>query len=474
MGLVYGLRMIPVVISGGSGTRLWPVSRTSYPKQFCEFYDKSFLHTTLDRVSDLGSPPLILTVESMRSMTLRVLKSAGLSEDSLICEPYGKNTAPAIALLCHVLSQQGKNSEVVGVFPADHLITEVEKFRKVVKLAEKLAPSTGVVTLGIEPKYPATGYGYIEVDGDPINEEAEFPYFKVKQFCEKPSFKKAQSFVQTRKHFWNSGMFIFQVSKMISNFKIHMPEMWQRIEKIKPDLSNASAVYANFISESIDYGMMEKLTEQIHIPSEMLWSDVGSWDEISRLANEFPSYRLDSKAKIFSEDSSQNFIFSIKEKVVSLIGVQNLIVVDTPDALLITQKGQSEKVKGIVNQLREAGMPEGNEQTFEIRPWGQFEILGDSPDFKVKKITVDPGERLSYQSHQKRKEHWVVISGEATILINDVEKKLFSGESIVIPQGAKHRIQNFSKVPLVLVEVQTGSYFGEDDITRYDDEYKRN
>ena len=465
--------MIPVVISGGSGTRLWPVSRTSYPKQFCDFYDKSFLRNTIERVALLGEKPYLVTVESMRSMTLRVLKEAEISEEQLICEPYGKNTAPAIALLCHFFSMKGLEDEIIGVFPADHLITDIEEFHKVAKKAEELARDKAVVTIGIEPRYPATGYGYIEVQETKVNPDDAVSAYKVKQFCEKPNLEVAQEFVDSGKHFWNSGMFIFKTSVMIKNFKEFMPEMWQKVSQIKADLSNAKQIYANLVSQSIDYGVMEKLKDQVHIPSNMRWSDVGSWDEMARITYELPDYRIDSQASIFSEESANNFVFSINEKVVGLVGVKNLIVVDTPDALLVTQKGQSEKVKGLVDTIREAGIPEGSEQKFEIRPWGKFEVLRDEESFKSKKITVDPGAMLSYQSHSQRAEHWVIISGQAEVTLDDKVNGLKPGESIYIPQKAKHRIHNTGSEPLVFIEVQTGTYFGEDDVVRYEDAYKR-
>ncbi|MCB0392817.1 MAG: mannose-1-phosphate guanylyltransferase/mannose-6-phosphate isomerase, partial [Bdellovibrionales bacterium] len=428
---------------------------------------------TIERVSSLGSKTYLLTVESMRAMTLRVLKEVSLSDDQLICEPYGKNTAPAIALLCHLMQLKGFEQEVIGIFPADHLITDTNEFLKVTKKAEELAKSSGVVTIGIEPKYPATGYGYIEVLDSPINPGEEVVAYKVKQFCEKPDLNKAQEFVDSGKHFWNSGMFIFKATAMVENFKTYMPELWHKITQIKEDLSNAKTIYANLEAQSIDYGIMEKLTDQVHLPSKLGWSDVGSWDELARIAYELPEYRIDSHASVFSEESANNFVFSIKDKVIGLVGVKNLIVVDTPDALLVTQKGQSEKVKNLVNTIRVAGVPEGSEQSFEIRPWGKFEILRDEESFKSKKITVDPGAKLSYQSHSQRAEHWVIVSGLAEVTLNEKVSTLKPGESVYVPQNVKHRIHNIGPEELVFIEVQTGTYFGEDDIIRYEDEYKR-
>ncbi len=464
--------MIPVVISGGSGTRLWPVSRSSYPKQFCEFYDHSFLRNTIDRVSAFGKIHLV-TVESMRTMTLKILRETQLSPESLICEPFGKNTAPAVALICHVLSQRKMTDEIVGIFPADHLISEVKKFQEVVRLAESVAQKGEVVTLGIAPRYAATGYGYIELSDVEEGSRGEFKARKVKQFLEKPNAAKAKEFAQTGKHFWNAGVFVFKVGVMIQHFEKKMPQLWDRIKQIKADMSNAPQVYANVESQSIDFGLIEKLEKMVCIPCEIGWSDVGSWDELARLDEEMPQYRSDSKAKVFSEDASGNYVFSVREKVIGLVGVKNLIVVETPDALLISQKGKSEKVREIVKSVRTQGLPEATEQKFELRPWGKFEVLADASDYKAKKITVDAGEQLSYQSHEKRSEHWIIIEGEGEVTLDDKKNLLRGGQYIYISQNAKHRIKNTGKGPLTFIEVQTGSYFGEDDIKRYQDDYNR-
>lgn len=464
--------MTPVILSGGSGTRLWPVSRASYPKQFCDFFDGSFLGNTIDRLKSLGDVH-ILTTKSMEALTHRAVKRDGLKSENVILEPMGKNTAPAIALLCHILAQRGKSQEIVGVFPSDHLISEGATFQKAVATAVQVAAQGFVVTLGVQPHAPSTGYGYIEVTGDVVGGGKDMPAVRVKGFREKPNLETAKVYMDSGKHFWNAGMFVFRVQDMIAHFQNFQPQIWAKISAIKNDLSNLDYNYALVDSISIDYAIMEKLEMQACVPCDMGWSDVGSWDEMARLSDESVSLHTQSRAEVFSADSPNNYVFSVHNKVIGLIDVTDLIVVDTPDALLVVRKGSSQKVKELVDDLRKAGQPEATVHPFETRPWGRFEVLADEPTFKAKKIVVDSGGQLSYQMHNQRHEHWVVISGLGQVILNEKTVDLKSGESIHIPAGAKHRIRNMGNDPLVFVEVQTGTYFGEDDIIRYKDDYNR-
>ncbi len=464
--------MIPMILSGGSGTRLWPVSRESYPKQFCEFYDQSFLKNSITRLQNLGDP-YVVTVETMKSLTWKLAQSVGLKQENMVYEPMGKNTAAAVALFCHVLKMRGLENEVAGVFPADHLITDVDAFLQAVKLAEQVAKSGAVVTLGIVPRTPETGFGYIEVEDNVVAKSESFDAKTVKGFREKPNLETAKKFMSSGHHYWNAGLFVFQVKNMIHNFEKYMPDMWRKISAIKSDFSNAKYSYATLESISLDYGIMEKLENQVCIPCDLGWSDVGSWDEIARLAEEFPQLRSDSQTLVFSESAINNYTFSIRNKVIGLVGVEDLIVVDTPDALLIAKKGASQKVKDVAQQIKKAGLPEATDHTFEIRPWGGFEVLSEQKDFKVKRVTVDPGQRLSYQSHTKREEHWLIIQGQAQVTLDEKVHDLSVGQSFQIPKGAKHRIANPGHQPLIFVEVQRGEYLGEDDIVRYQDDYNR-
>lgn len=463
-----------MILSGGSGSRLWPVSRESYPKQFCEFFDRSFLQQTIDRVSSLGSP-MIITLESMKNVTQRVTRGAGLSDQSLILEPYPKNTAGAIALGVHLLSLQGKKDEVVGVFPADHLISNDELFLQACGVAKKWAEKGKVVTLGIEPRYPATGYGYIQTKQSEQNKKLDpmaTVVHPVVAFCEKPNEETAQKFILRGGYFWNAGIFIFSVSTMQNLLQKHMPELWKRISLVKADLSNLKSIYANITAESIDYGVMEKVQEEmICVVSDFGWSDVGSWDELARLHDE--ERFIDSKGRVITEQSENNFVYSSSSKVVGLLGVQNLIVIETPDALLVGRRGQSQDVKKLVDKMRMAHLPEATGHPSEMRPWGGFEVLSDAINHKVKRLTVDVGAQLSLQKHLRRDETWVVISGQAEIVLEDKSILLNPNEHYRVVRGVKHRIKNSGRVPLVLVEVQTGDYFGEDDIERFEDDYQR-
>ena len=470
MGLVF-LLMLPIVLSGGSGTRLWPVSRESYPKQFAEFFDRSFLRQTLERVKSLGAPRVV-TLESMRAMTERTLVEAGLPRNALIAEPYSKNTAPAVALMAHLLaSEKMPDDTVVGVFPADHLITNESAFFESMRLAEKLAANRQVVTFGIRPNAPSTGYGYIQVD----TRNGETP--AVRRFYEKPDSARAEKFYQSGDFFWNSGIFCFRLDYLRELFSQHMPSLWKKILSIKPDLSNFKFVYANIESKSLDHGLFEKMTAEgdfdsmTCLPALFGWSDVGSWDELARLQEE--NVTIDSKALVFRHEALHNFVYSAQIKTVALCGVDNLIVVDTADALLVAQRGQSQKVKDLVASIREAQLPVADEHRFEIRPWGGFEILLNDPTFKVKRLTIDKGARMSLQVHARRDENWVVVDGEAEILLEDQAVKLKVGDSFFARHGQKHRIQNVGSVPLVIIEVQTGDYLGEDDIVRIEDDYRR-
>lgn len=465
--------MIPVILSGGSGTRLWPVSRAAYPKQFCEFFDGSFLGNTIRRLKTLGDVH-ILTTKSMESLTHRAVKSEGLDSANVVFEPMGKNTAPAIALLCHILERRGKANEIVGVFPSDHLISDEDAFIKAVRLAEKMAAAGYVATLGITPSEAATGYGYIEVDDSvALEKSGALQAFKVKGFREKPTREVAKQYVDSGKYFWNAGMFMFRVADMIGHFKKFQPQIWSKIEQITPDMANAKYNYAMVDGISVDYAIMEKLAEQTCVPCDIGWSDVGSWDEMARLVEESVGLNSHSNAQVFNQNSENNYVFTVQNKVIGLVDATDLLIVDTPDALLIARKGSSQKVKDLVDAMKEAGQPEATEHPFETRPWGGFEILSDQKEFKAKKITIDPGAQLSYQSHTKRNEHWVIISGSAEVVLNEKTTPLKAGEFVYIPAGTKHRLRNPGKTPLIFVEVQTGSYFGEDDIVRYQDDYNR-
>ncbi len=480
--------MIPVILSGGSGTRLWPVSRQSMPKQFCEFLDESLFTKTVKRLQPLGSP-WVVTVSDLKVLTERALKDAGVPTSQALFEPMARNTAPAIALLCKLLEMRGLGTEVVGIFPADHLIEPDSAFHEAVRAGEKIAAQGTVVTLGVKPSYPATGYGYIETAGA-LNGSG--PALRAIGFREKPNETTARDFIARGGFYWNAGMFIFKVSHMIELLSLHAPAVWEPFKSLKPDLSNLTEVYSVVKSISFDYAVMERLSGHATIPCAFGWSDLGSWDAIADVlgtpgvsdvkvgvaaagkgAPVVPPSSTPTPTSPIEVDGKMNFVFPIEKKTYALVGVEDLIVVDTDDALLVAKRGKTERVKDVVDQLKGRSVPTATQHSFEVRPWGKFSVLADADDFKSKTITVDPGQQLSYQSHEKRAEHWIIIKGSGEVVLDGETIPVAAGKHVLIPLQAKHRIRNTGKEPLMFVEVQLGSYFGESDIKRYEDDYKR-
>jgi mannose-1-phosphate guanylyltransferase/mannose-1-phosphate guanylyltransferase/mannose-6-phosphate isomerase len=382
-----------------------------------------------------------------------------------------RNTAPAVGLICWKLLQENKGGEIAGVFPADHIVTDEPEFGRVVELAVKCAAKDQIVTVGIQPQYPATGFGYIECEDADVETDGHLAAKRVKGFREKPNLETARKFISQKRFFWNAGMFIFKVDVMVAEFKKNLPKMWESICQLKPDLSNLEDIYKSLDPVSVDIGIMEKAANQACIPCEIGWSDLGSWDDYAKFAE---SEKLAPKHFEVTEIGASNcFVYSLKNKTIGLVGVENLIIVETPDALLVAEKGHSQNIKELVEQLGKKNKNVTKEHGFDFRPWGKYEVISDSDEFKIKVIAVNGESQLSYQSHLHRSEHWVVIEGEGEVVINEQVLKVTPGSSIVIPQNSKHRIRNTGKKVLRFVEVQTGNYFGEDDITRYADDYKR-
>jgi len=451
--------VIPAILSGGSGTRLWPVSRSNYPKQFCDLFEDSLQSLTLKRCHSLGAL-WIVTGSSLKTLTESNLKELQYENVTTIYEPMAKNTAPAVVVLAHILVQRGFGEEVVGVFPSDHLIQNTEAFYQAVKAAEELALQNKIVTLGIKPDHPATGYGYIQKDANSNS---------VLKFHEKPSLENAEKFLASGDFFWNAGMFIFKAKTMLEKFQQHQPEIFKMVSLLKADMANLDTVYAQFPNISIDYAIMEKLSsaELACVPADMAWSDVGSWDAVAEVAErQHASNSMEIKGK-------HNYAFGREGKMYSFVGTDDLILVDTADAMMVVKKGASQEVKQVVEALQKQGSSLTKDHVFEKRPWGAYEILRDTEHFKSKVITVNPQSQISYQSHSKRAEHWIITRGEGDVILNDQVIPVNGGSHVFIPIGAKHRIRNNSDKVLEFVEVQLGTYFGEDDIVRYQDDYKR-
>lgn len=461
--------MISLILSGGVGSRLWPVSREKLPKQFSQLFGETLFSQTCKRLQARGDV-FVCTAESMRGLTESAIRQQDLKVKHTFYEPMGRNTAPAIGIVCHYLQNQNMSEEVMGVFPSDHWIEKNDTFNEVLQLAERCALQDQVVTIGLKPTYPATGFGYIECSNDKFAIQDEFQAYPVIAFKEKPNAELAESYLKSGNYFWNSGMFVFKIQTMIDAFKNYLPKMWTLIESINADFSNFEDIYTKITPESIDFGIMEKLKSQVNIPCDIGWSDLGSWDDIAQAT---ANNELDECSNKITEQASNCYTYSDNDKTICLSHVENLIVVDTRDALLVTKKGQTQSVKNIVDKLKKVSPQLTKDHTYEYRPWGFYNNIHEEETFKVKVIDVDPGQQLSYQSHQRRTEIWITVMGKGEVVVDDNTTAVSRGKIIEIPQGSKHRMRNTGEGILKFVEVQIGDYFGEDDITRYLDDYQR-
>ncbi len=462
--------MIPVILSGGSGTRLWPVSREKYPKQFCDLFEESLQTMTLRRLAPWGSPWIITGIQ-LQDFTEKKAREAGVKPELVVFEPEAKNTAPAVALACRIAEIKGLQGQVMGVFPADHLIEKADHFRDALELAIEGAAKGRIVTIGLKPTTPETGYGYIQTQTSPFTYNAKLSSFEVVRFHEKPTHDVAVKFLQEGSFFWNAGIFIFTVEKMIQLLKDYQPAIWTAVSQLKSDASNIKDIYKQLPSISIDYAILEKLSNKdlLCVPCNPGWSDVGSWDAVAGVYEKTGK----SKIKTFDLDSKNNFILPLRDKAYAVIGIDDTIVIDTEDALLLVKRGHTQDVKTIVERIKRERPVLAKGHVFEERPWGKFEVLRDEGHYKSKVITVNPGAQLSYQSHNKREEHWVVVKGAGEVMLDDKAVPVKMGTYIKIPLGARHRVRNTGSELLQFVEVQLGSYFGEDDIVRYTDDYGR-
>ncbi len=453
--------MISVVLAGGSGTRLWPLSRYAYPKQFIKLSTKSFLGMTLERVCYV-KPEKIITVtnELYRFFVQEELEKIPC-ESQLIYEPEPKNTAPAIALGLHHLLKEGFDSnQVVAVFPSDHMVNPTDVFATDLQKAIALARKGYIVTFGVPPAYPETGYGYIEA-GERIDENG----FEVRAFREKPDRETAMKYVESGNYLWNSGMFIFQMKTMLNEFKQLQPEIYEAIVSDKMDFESLPEI-------SIDYAIMEKTGKAAVVRASFSWSDVGSWRSFYEIVPDRDEQDNVKIGDVVSIDSRNSLIIS-QGRLVVTIGLEDCVVVETPDAVLVTRKDQAEKVKDVVGILKEAGKKEAIEHRTTYRPWGSYTVLEEGDRYKIKRITIKPGASLSLQMHYHRSEHWVVVKGTARVVLDDKSTIIHEDESVYVPKSRKHRLENPGKIPVEIIEVQTGEYLGEDDIVRFKDIYGR-
>lgn len=454
-----------VILCGGSGTRLWPISRSLFPKQFVKlFQNASLFQKTIERNSKLTDSFSIIVNQEQYFMALDQLdESLPKAKKNFILEPVGRNTAPAIAMA----ALGADPDEILLVVPSDHLIEKQHDYEAAVRKAVELASKDRLVTFGIKPSYAETGYGYIEAQD-----------IEVKSFKEKPSKEVAEAYVKAGNYFWNSGMFCFKAKTFLEELKTFAPDIYEssvtafnqarKDQAIRIQMDDMKAIR----SESIDYAVMEKSKKVNVIPSDIGWSDLGSFDS---LYEALPKDELgNTKAQNAIHIGSKNNLVISDERLISTIDVNDLMIIDTKDAIVISRKGSTQKVKDLVAQVKTINPEMTNVHTTAHRPWGTYTILEENSGYKVKQITVRPGAKLSLQTHQHRSEHWVVVSGTATITLNEKTFELKANESTFIPKESKHRLANNQNVPLVIIEAQVGTYLGEDDIVRLQDDYKRN
>ncbi len=472
--------LYPVILSGGSGTRLWPLSRAMYPKQFIRFNgrEKSLLGATLQRLGpDAGfAPPTILCNVEHRFLVKENLDASKIEARAVVLEPVARNTAGAIAVSALSVLRDDP-SGIIVVMPSDHVIRDEARFTEAVRLAGKVAATGRLVLFGITPSTAHTGYGYIR-RGKAL-EGFDGGAYKVEAFAEKPDAATAQLFVDDGHYFWNSGIFVLHARTFIDELKSLAPEILQcaeaALDRAQSDIGFLRLdrdAFAQCPNISVDYAVMEKTAAAAMVPTEIGWNDVGSWSSLWDIAPHDEHGNYVSSGEAILEDSSGCYIHSDRS-LVSTLGVDNLVIVDTPDALLVADKSRAQDVSKIVSRLKLAERKEHQQHVRSYRPWGYFETLSLGPRFQVKLLHVKPGGKLSMQMHHHRSEHWVVVHGTAKVTVGDTVNLVRENESVYIVATQWHRLENPGKVPLELIEVQIGSYFGEDDILRSDDVYHR-
>ncbi|MBL4810920.1 MAG: mannose-1-phosphate guanylyltransferase/mannose-6-phosphate isomerase [Rhodobacteraceae bacterium] len=473
------MTITPVILCGGSGTRLWPLSRKSYPKQFVPLLgDETLFQASVRRLSGPGyGAPLILTNSDFRFIVTEQLTSAGVDPAAVLIEPEGRNTAPAILAAALWLAKSDPDAMLL-VAPSDHVVPDAAAFRAAVEAGAEAARAGQIVTFGIKPTHAETGYGYLELAEDPGDFSAR--PLRLSRFVEKPDAARAEQMVADGNFLWNGGIFLFKASAIIEAFKAHAPEMitpvTRAVDEGRPDLGFfrlAPEPWAQAPSISVDYAVMEKARNLSVVPYAAGWSDLGGWDAVWRETGPDESGVALSGAAT-AIDCTDTLLRSEDEGVELVgLGLDNIIAVAMPDAVLVADKSRAQDVKKVVAALKSRGKRQAEAFPKDHRPWGWFESLVVGQRFQVKRIVVHPGAALSLQSHHHRSEHWIVVEGTAKVTIDDDVRLVSENQSVYIPLGAVHRMENPGKVQMVLIEVQTGSYLGEDDIIRYEDVYAR-
>lgn len=470
--------IIPVVLAGGVGSRLWPISRSMLPKQFIDFPNLhgSLFQNTLSRLDGLSniSEPLVVCNADHRFLVAEQLRALEKYHNTILLEPIGRNTAPAVALAA-LSAQQNYADPVLLVLPADHIIKDQLALHKVIEKGMRLAQQNKLVTFGIVPGAPETGYGYIE-KGDELNEASAF---KVNRFVEKPDRATAESYLAEGSYLWNSGMFMFTAANYLQELKRHAADIFESCHAAYAELERGKdfqripqALFEDCRSDSIDYAVMEKTESAVVIPLDAGWSDLGAWDALWDVQEKDSAGNVIVSGDVITEDVTNSYIQS-ESRLLAVAGIQNAIIVETADAVLVVDKSKAQSVKQLVEQLEARSRDESVNHRLVYRPWGSYETLEIRQGYQIKHIVVNPGASLSLQMHKHRAEHWTVIKGVALVTCDDREFELALNESTFIPLGSKHRLSNNGGEAIEIIELQIGDYLGEDDIVRFEDKYDR-
>jgi mannose-1-phosphate guanylyltransferase/mannose-6-phosphate isomerase len=467
----------PVLLSGGSGTRLWPVSRAKHPKQlYALASEQTMLQETALRLNgqDNVAPPLVICNDEHRFFIAEQLRALGISPEDIVLEPVGRNTAPAAAVAALLLAEKDPHAVMV-MLPADHVIADLDTFRQAVAKASELAADGRLVTFGIVPTAPETGYGYIQRTDEALECGGVYP---VRQFVEKPDAATAQDYLTDGGYYWNSGIFVFRADSYLAALEKFKPEILapvqEAIAKGQKDLDFLrldDEAFASCISDSIDYAVMEHTEDAVVIPVDMGWNDIGSWSALWDIGDKSEDGNV-VMGDVITHDTRNSYIRAEK-RLVATVGIDDLIVIETPDVVFVGSRDKAQDLKAIVETLKAEGRDEWDGHTRVFRPWGYYETLELGERFQVKRLMVKPQSVLSLQMHHHRAEHWVVVNGTAKVTRGEEEILVSENESVYIPIGETHRVENPGMVDLHLIEVQSGTYLGEDDIVRFEDVYGR-
>ncbi len=464
--------ILPIILSGGSGTRLWPLSREAHPKQFLSLAgDATMLQATWQRVAAVADhAPIVVANEGHRFVVAEQMQQAGAAPSAILLEPAGRNTAPAIAVAA-LEAMRGQDDPLLLVLPSDHVIVDEEAFRAAVREAAPAADAGGLVTFGIAPRAPETGYGYIKSAARCTGVRA------VERFVEKPDLETARAYVASGDYFWNSGMFLFRASRFLAELGRLQPALleacrtaWERAVRDSDFVRLDRDAFLSVPSISVDYAVMEHTADARMLPLDAGWSDVGSWSALREVSPQDDDGNA-HHGEVIAIGCRNTYAHG--KRLIAMIGLEDIVVVETDDAVLVGHAGHIQQVREVVDVIRKRGLPQAGGHRKVYRPWGAYDSIDAGQRFQVKRITVKPGASLSLQMHHHRAEHWIVVSGTAEVTRGEEVLLLAENQSTYIPLGVTHRLRNPGKVPLELIEVQSGSYLGEDDIVRFEDTYGR-